>query len=234
MPIPRRIQPGRALAHLRKSDNVMSGLIDQVGPFRLRTDSRDPFASLCRAIVFQQLAGKAAATIHHRFVDLFRTARQRKAAAASGPPDSRWALPLDVTPDPRRLLKLPEETLRGAGLSRQKVAYLRDLAVHFTSGDLSEARLHEWDDETIVEHLVRVKGIGRWSAEMFLISHLGRPDVLPVIDLGINKAIQRHYRLRKLPTPAQVRKIGAPWRPWATVACWYLWRSLDVVTPDVD
>jgi DNA-3-methyladenine glycosylase II len=164
----------------------------------------DPFPALVRTITAQQISTKAAATIHGRLIAL---------------------MPEGVSPD--ALLALTEDQFRQAGLSRQKIGYLKDLASKVTSGDLLIASLHELDDEAVIEAIVKVKGLGRWSAEMFLMFRLRRPDVLPVGDLGIVNAIQRLYRLRTKPTTARMQKIGEAWRPYRTVACWYLWRSLE-------
>jgi DNA-3-methyladenine glycosylase II len=195
----------KALAHLRK-DPKLARVIDEVGAFRFESGKTGThFETLMRSIIFQQLATKAAATIHGRFYAIY---------GGRGP-------------SPAELLRTPEEKLRAAGLSRQKLGYLRDLAEKAASGALPVDRLHELDDPEIERVLVQVKGIGVWTAQMFLIFSLGRPDVLPVLDLGIQKAVQRAYGLRGRPTPKKIEKIGAAWRPWATVASWYLWRSLD-------
>jgi DNA-3-methyladenine glycosylase II len=191
----------RALAHLRR-DPKLAAIMDRVGPFRLvpRTEGTH-FAALARAIVYQQLSGKAAATIYGRVQALFG----------------------DRDPTPPALLAIAPETLRAAGLSKQKLGYLLDLARH--ADDLDA--LHELADDDIIEQVTRVKGIGLWTAHMFLMFRLGRPDVLPVLDLGIRKAIQRAYRLRKLPEAAKIEALAEGWRPHRTAACWYLWRSLD-------
>ena len=170
----------------------------------LDTPTPDPFPALVRTITAQQISTKAAATIHGRLI----------AHMSKG-----------VTPD--ALLALTDDQFRQAGLSRQKIGYLRDLASKVTSGELPVASLHELDDEAVIDAIVKVKGLGRWSAEMFLMFRLQRPDVLPVGDLGIVTAIQRLYRLRKKPKPDRIIKIGEAWRPYRTVACWYLWRSLE-------
>jgi DNA-3-methyladenine glycosylase II len=170
----------------------------------LDVPAMDPFPALVRTITAQQISTKAAATIHGRLVAL---------------------MPGGVTPD--AIARLTDEQMRQAGLSRQKSAYLRDLASKVTSGELPIASLHELDDEDVIEAIVKVKGLGRWSAEMFLMFRLRRPDVLPVDDLGIVTAIQRLYGLRKKPKADRIRKIGEAWRPYRTVACWYLWRSLE-------
>jgi len=170
----------------------------------LDTPTPDPFPALVRTITAQQISTKAAATIHGRLI----------AHMSKG-----------VTPD--ALLALTDDQFRQAGLSRQKIGYLRDLASKVKSGELPVASLHELDDEAVIDAIVKVKGLGRWSAEMFLMFRLQRPDVLPVGDLGIVTAIQRLYRLRKKPKPDRIIKIGEAWRPYRTVACWYLWRSLE-------
>ena len=164
----------------------------------------DPFPALVRTITAQQISTKAAATIHGRLVG---------------------CMPQGVTAD--ALLSLTDAQFRQAGLSRQKIVYLRDLASKAQNGELPLHSLHELDDEAVIDAIVKVKGLGRWSAEMFLMFRLRRPDVLPVGDLGIVTAIQRLYGLRKKPKPARIIKIGESWRPYRTVACWYLWRSLD-------
>lgn len=164
----------------------------------------EPFPALVRTITAQQISTKAAATIHGRLVAL---------------------MPRGV--HPKSLLALTDADMRAAGLSRQKTAYLRDLATKVQSGELPVHSLHELEDEAVIEAIVKVKGLGRWSAEMFLMFRLRRPDVLPVDDLGIVNAIQRLYGLRKKPKPDRIRKIAEAWRPYRTVACWYLWRSLE-------
>jgi DNA-3-methyladenine glycosylase II len=170
----------------------------------LDAPTMDPFAALVRTITAQQISTKAAATIHGRLVAL---------------------MPGSVSPD--ALVALTDDQMRQAGLSRQKTAYLRDLAAKVISGELPVHDLHELDDEEVIQAIVKVKGLGRWSAEMFLMFRLRRPDVLPVDDLGIVTAIQRLYGLRKKPKADRIRKIGEAWRPYRTVACWYLWRSLE-------
>jgi DNA-3-methyladenine glycosylase II len=197
----------RAITHLKKSDPVLCAIIQRVGPYRMNYDEAS-FHSLAEAIVYQQLHGKAAATIFGRL------------AALTGKPLT-----------PAAVLKLTEEQLRAVGLSRQKLSYLRDLAAKTHEGAVDFARLPELPDEEVIQHLTQIKGIGRWTAQMFLMFALRRPDVLPTADLGIQMAIRRHYRKRKLPKPAVMEKIARPWEPYRSVACWYLWRSLDVKTP---
>ena len=160
--------------------------------------------SLMRAIVFQQLSGKAATTIFNRFLDLY----------PSGEPKAS------------QILATTDERLRSAGLSRQKMGYIRDLATKVDTGALPLDHVHTLGDDELIAHLVQVKGIGKWTAQMFLMFKLGRPNVLPDLDLGIQNPIKRAYRKRKV-KPKDVLRIGAKWSPYASVACWYLWRSLD-------
>ncbi len=188
----------------------MARLIETVGSCKLTVrDQGTHFDAICRSIVFQQLSGKAAGTIHGRFEGLY---------------GGRSPLPSELT-------ATTDETLRSVGLSRGKSAYLKDLATRVVTGELPVETLHELTDDEVIAALTRVKGIGRWTAQMFLMFRLGRPDVLPDLDLGIQKGIQRAYRLRKLPSPEKVKKIGAKWAPYRTIASWYLWRLLDAPTP---
>lgn len=176
-----------------------------VGPCRFAARSEGShFDHILRAIVYQQLSGRAAATIHGRVVALF-----------------------EGNPSAAALLTATDDQLRSAGLSRQKIGYLRDLAQRAHSGELPVDRLHELADDDVIAALTRVKGIGRWTAHMFLMFRLGRPDVLPDLDLGIRKAIQLAYRLRRMPNSDRVLAIGAAWAPHRTIASWYLWRSLE-------
>jgi len=182
---------------------VLGRIIEAHGPFRPRL--RPPgFETLARSIVYQQLSGKVAAAIFARL------------EAAAGTPLR-----------PEALLALSGEDLRGVGLSRQKAAYLRDLAEQTRSGALDFPSLPGLSDADVIERLTRVKGVGVWTAQMFLIFALGRLDVLPSGDLGVRAAIRKAYRLKELPTPGQVERRGAKWRPYCSVASWYLWRSLD-------
>ena len=199
-----------AVRHLKRVDPTLRRVIERVGPCRLtlRTEGAD-FDHLARAIVYQQLAGKAAAAIHGRLLGLYG----------------------DRPPTPAELLGTRVARLRRAGLSRQKLAYLKDLARHVHTGALPLGDLSDLPDEAIIEAVTQVKGIGVWTAQMFLMFRLGRPDVLPVLDFGIRNAVRLAYGLRKMPKAAQLERIAAPWRPYRTVACWYLWRSLDVRTP---
>jgi DNA-3-methyladenine glycosylase II len=204
----RTIDPKKAVKHLA-TDPVMAKVMGEIGPFRGWPPSPNPFRALARSVIYQQLSGRAAGTIYRRFIGI-------------------WGLEDEQFPQPEQILAAQEEQLRASGLSRQKAASLRSMAEHFASGELSLEHFQEWDDEEIITHLTRVRGVGRWTAEMFLMFHLGRPDVLPVNDIGINRAMMRRYGLEAMPKPPEVLRIGEPWRPWATVACWYLWRSEDV------
>ncbi|HKN33879.1 MAG TPA: DNA-3-methyladenine glycosylase [Terriglobales bacterium] len=196
----------KAILHLRKSDPVLASIIKNVGPFRMNYDE-PVFHHLAEAIVYQQLHGKAAATIFKRLTDL------------AGSPLR-----------PEGILKLSEVQLRGVGLSKQKLSYLRDLAAKTQSGELNFTQLPALPDAEVIEKLTQVKGIGVWTAHMFLMFALRRPDVLPTGDLGIQMAIRKHYNKRKLPKPLQMEKIAKCWSPYRSVACWYLWRSMDIKT----
>ena len=196
----------RAILHLKKADPVLAEIIERVGRFRMNYDE-PAFQSLAEAIVYQQLHGKAAATIFKRLTDL------------AGEP---------LTPE--GILKLSTEQLRSVGLSKQKLSYLRDLAARTQAGELNFARLPDLPDAEVIKQLTQVKGIGVWTAHMFLMFSLRRPNVLPTGDLGIQMAIRKHYRKRKLPKPMQMEKIARCWAPYRSVACWYLWQSIDIKT----
>jgi len=195
-----------SVTYLKRADPVLARVIERVGPCRFVPRAHGThFDALLRSIVYQQLSGKAASTILDRVLCLY---------------GGRY-------PRPAQLLETRDEDLRTAGLSRQKLAYLRDLAAKVDTGDVPLARVGRLSDEEIITHLTRVKGVGRWTAQMFLMFRLGRPDVLPELDLGIQTAIQQAYDLPTRPTPADVLRIGTSWRPHATIASWYLWRSLE-------
>jgi DNA-3-methyladenine glycosylase II len=223
----------QAVTHLKKSDPVMRAIIERIGPCRMQFGPPE-FHSLAEAIVYQQLNGKAAVTIFKRF------------AALAGEPLT-----------PQGVLKLSDEQMRGAGLSKQKSAYLKDLAAKAASGLLEFSRLSDLPDAEVIEHLTQVKGIGVWTAQMFLMFSLKRENVLPTGDFGVRMAMYKHYldvqrakaaakksstgkksasakkgrkRKVKLPTPEQMEKIAKCWEPYRSVACWYLWQSLDVKT----
>jgi DNA-3-methyladenine glycosylase II len=190
-----------------RRDPVLASIIKKHGACRLGAvrDRFDHFSMLVRAIVSQQLSTKAANTIHNRLLASMPDACATAAALAA----------------------LTDEQLRAAGISRQKGGYLRDLCAKVASGALPLESLDALSDEEVIAALTQVKGIGRWTAEMFLIFRLQRPDVLPLTDLGIITAIQKAYGLRKKPTPDRMRKLGEVWRPYRSVASWYLWRSLE-------
>jgi DNA-3-methyladenine glycosylase II len=207
---PRRRPSARtALAHLRSADPVLADLIASVGPLPSARDGRpeldDHYGALVRAIVGQQLSVHAARAIYGRLTDRFG----------------------ERPPTPAEILAEDPETLRAAaGLSRAKVAYLRSLAEHVISGELELERLDQLGDDEVIAELTAVKGLGTWSADMFLMFHLERPDILPVGDLGIRRAIERAYALEHLPEAEEISQIAEPWRPYRTLACRYLWRSL--------
>jgi len=205
--LPNALELKRAMRHLRKADTVMARIIRQVGPCRLKAVRRgSDFEALVESIVYQQITGKAAYAIHQRL-------RQLLGGTRLAPAD---------------LLKTHARRLRSVGLSRQKIGYLRDLSRRALDG-LALDRLGHLDDEAVISALTTVKGIGRWTAEMFLIFRLGRLDVLPVSDYGLLKAVQKAYGGRGLPKPHTMRRVGEAWKPYRSVACWYLWRS---ITPD--
>lgn len=200
--------------HLRASDPVMRAIIDRVGPCRLGSVSdrggpaRDHYGALVRSIVGQQLSTSAARSIYGRLTERYE----------------------GRTPTPREVLADDPEEMRAAtGLSRSKVSFLRDLAQRIEAGLLVLEDLDGLSDEQVSASLVEVKGIGQWTADMFLIFHLRRPDVLPVGDLGIRRAAMLHYRLRKLPESRRLTDLARPWRPWRSVASWYLWASLRAI-----
>jgi DNA-3-methyladenine glycosylase II len=195
-----------ACKHLTRRDRVMKKLIPRFGEARLQSRG-DAFTTLARSIVGQQISVKAAQAVWDRF------------AALSQGPSTRVR--------PAHVLTLATETLRGAGLSVRKVEYLRDLAQHFESGTVHVDQWQKMDDEAIIEELVAIRGIGRWTAEMFLIFHLMRPNVLPLDDLGLIKGISVNYFSGEPVSRAEAREVGEAWTPYRSVATWYLWRSLD-------
>jgi DNA-3-methyladenine glycosylase II len=214
MPAEKRVLPGessmsidyaKACRTLARRDPVIGNLMRLHGACGLAdAQHQDPFRALVHAIISQQLSSRAAATIEGRFDALFAG-----------------------RPTPGDVSRVADERLRAVGLSGQKVRYVRDLCARIGNGSLDLQSLDEQPDEAVVEALTQVKGIGRWTAEMFLMFRLHRPDVLPIGDLGIVKAVQKAYKLRKAPTPERLTRLGEPWRPYRSVACWYLWASLD-------
>ena len=201
-----RIIPSRKeiLLHFDKNDAVMAQLIRKFGPIKLKRN-RNYFIVLCNAIIGQQISVAAADAITIRFNKLFN----------------------GHSPTPQGVIKLPEIDLRKAGLSKQKVAYLKDLSFHFYEKILRPHRLHHMGNDEVICQLTKVHGIGRWTAEMFLIFSLNRPDVLPVGDLGLQLALKKLYRMRQLPTVKRMRTIGRKWNPLETVGTWYAWRAQD-------
>jgi DNA-3-methyladenine glycosylase II len=193
-----------ALKHLKKSDPVIAGIIQRGGPCAIQY--REPsFETLVRSIVYQQLSGRVASVIFGRL------------HAVAG----------EDQLTPAGIMKLRPEKMRKLGLSGQKTLYIRELAKHTKRGSIVFEDLHEADDMAVIEHLTRVKGIGVWTAQMFLMFALRREDVLPVADLGIRSAMKKAYGLDDLPKPPEMEKIAAAWKPYTSIACWYLWRSLE-------
>ena len=193
-----------ALRHLGRVDPELKRLIGAHGPPRL-APSRNHLQSLTRAIVYQQLSGKAAGTIYRRFLDLF---------------GGRF-------PDAAAISAMPVARLRGAGLSAAKAAYVRDLADRFASGGVDPRRFRRMNDDDLVELLTSIKGIGRWSVHMFLLFGLNRPDVLPVGDLGVRRGMQLRFGLAQLPAPRDMESLAAPWRPYRSIGSWYMWRVVE-------
>jgi DNA-3-methyladenine glycosylase II len=200
------IDYAKARRLLARRDPVLAGLMRRQGDCGLaEAQHTEPFRALVHAIIAQQLSSKAAATIERRV----------------------HALLGKRTPSPAAFAPIADTDLRAAGMSSQKIRYLRGLCARVENGGLDLEALHGLPDEDVIAALTQVKGIGRWTAEMFLMFRLHRPDVLPVGDLGIVRAVQRAYGLRKAPTPERLLRLGEPWRPYRSVACWYLWASLE-------
>ena len=196
----------KAIIFLKKSDPVLAAIIERIGPFRMQY-GEPTFHTLAESILYQQLNGKAAATIFNRFT------------ALAGDP---------LTPE--GILQLSDAQMRGVGLSRQKTAYLRDLSEKTKAGLLEFERMTDMSDDEVIAHLTQVKGVGVWTAHMFLMFTLRRPDILPTGDYGIQAAIKKYYKKRKWPKPAVMLKIAKPWVPYRSIASWYLWKSLDIKT----
>ena len=212
LPAPGRVPPRRLTAdaahagveHLRAADARLAALIERVGPCTLRPRGQI-YRTLFRDVLYQQLAGNAAGAIERRVCALFG----------------------GRIPPPAELLAAAQPQLSGAGLSRQKLSYLRDLAAAFADGTLSAQRLARAEDAEIVATVTAVRGVGEWTAHMLLLFSLGRPDVLPVGDYGVRKGVQRLYRLRQLPERHILERIAAPWQPYRSIGAWYIWRSQD-------
>jgi DNA-3-methyladenine glycosylase II len=196
-----------ARKHLAKSDPMMREIVKSVGPLDIEVRGQ-PYQSLLRAILYQQLAGPAAAAIERRFLAMF---------------DGR-------IPEPHQLAPMTDEQLRTAGISRQKAGYMRSIAEHFGNGHLSDRKLMRMPDDEVIAAVTEIKGVGRWTADMLLMFCIGRPDVLPVGDLGIQNAMKLAYGLDAMPKPAEMETIAEPWRPYRSGASWYLWRRGDLVT----
>lgn len=196
-----------ARKHLLKSDPVMRGIVKACGPFEMEARGK-PYEALLRAVLYQQLAGPAAAAIERRFLAMFG----------------------GRIPAPDQLAPMTDEQLRAAGISRQKASYMRSIGEHFASGELSDRKLLRAGDDDVIEMVTRIRGVGRWTADMLLMFCIGRPDVLPVGDLGIQNSMRLAYGLDVLPKPDEMSAIAEPWRPYRSAASWYLWRHGDVVT----
>jgi DNA-3-methyladenine glycosylase II len=201
-----------ALSHLRQADPVLGRLIERT-PYEARRRTDEPYASLLRTILFQQLAGAAASAIQRRFFALYGT-------------DNK-------PPSAPQLLDSSDELLRSAGISRQKAGYMHDLALHVVNGTLDFEALPSLPDDEVTAQITAVKGLGEWSAHMFLMFHLGRPDVLPAGDLGVRNGMRLAYGLPETPTPSRAREIGAPWTPFRSVGSWYMWRAAEAPAPEV-
>jgi 3-methyladenine DNA glycosylase/8-oxoguanine DNA glycosylase len=202
-----------ALKDLRAVDSQLAAIMDRVGAYNPTIRRTPPYATLLRTILFQQLAGAAASAIQRRFLALY---------GEDGEP-----------PAPEQLLATSDEDLRGAGISRQKISYMRDLALHVHEGRLDLDELVHLDDAEVVQRITAVKGLGEWSAHMYLMFHLGRPDVLPTGDLGVRNGMKITYGLEATPTPKQAKEIGDKWAPYRSVGSWYMWRAGEPVAPDI-
>ena len=238
-PRPPRYDSAAALAHLSAADPKLGRLIQRAGPFTLRVASaQSPFEALLESIVYQQLHGKAAATIHRRLLESFllpADASDHREAVENG---AKHSLRVGSHPTPQQILDAPNQQLRAAGLSANKSLALRDLAAKTIDGTVPTlARIRRMSDQAIIDHLTQVRGIGVWTVHMMLIFRLGRPDVLPTSDYGVRKGFALTFgKLRPtdkvtpldLPTPAQKEKRAKKWHPWCSVASWYLWRACDL------
>jgi DNA-3-methyladenine glycosylase II len=196
--------------HLSKADPILARIITEVGTLGI-VPRIERFQALVRAIIFQQLAGAAANAIYNRFVGLF---------------------PGPNFPSPEQVLAKSDAELRSVGLSEKKALYIKDLAAHIKDGKLNFHRFHRMTDEEVIADLTQVKGIGIWTAEIFMMFNLGRPDIMPADDLGVQNAVKRYYRMRKRPNRKRLLKLAERWRPYRSAAAWYLWRSLNITLPD--
>jgi DNA-3-methyladenine glycosylase II len=208
---PSRVPYARsARLHLSKADPILARIITEVGTLGI-VPRIERFQALVRAIIFQQLAGAAANAIYNRFVGLF---------------------PGPGFPSPEQVLAKSDAELRSVGLSEKKALYIKDLAAHIKDGKLNFHRFHRMTDEEVIADLTQVKGIGIWTAEIFMMFNLGRPDIMPADDLGVQNAVKRYYRMRKRPNRKRLLKLAERWRPYRSAAAWYLWRSLNITLPD--
>jgi DNA-3-methyladenine glycosylase II len=231
-PRPPRYDAAKALFDLSSSDPKLGKLIERAGPFTMRVASaQSPFEALVESIIYQQLHGKAAATIHRRMIESFAPVPTLEAAGTG------------AHPTPQQLLDCPNEQLRAAGLSKNKMLALRDLAAKTIDGTVPTlTQIRRMSDEAIIEHLTQVRGIGRWTVEMLLIFRLGRPNVLPVDDYGVRKGFALTFGKLKptdkvtpmdLPKPDVMIRRAKKWQPWCSVASWYLWRACDLAKPQL-
>jgi len=237
-PRPPRYDSARAIRELSAADPKLAKLMERVGPFRLRIAStQSPFEALVESIVYQQLHGKAAATIHRRLLESFLDLPEN-AIEAGAPSVAKERV--GSHPTAQHILDAPTPQLRAAGLSANKTLALRDLAAKTLDGTVPTlTQVRRMSDDAIIEHLTQVRGIGRWTVEMFLIFRLGRPDVLPTSDYGVRKGFALTFGKLKptdkvtpadLPTAAEMEKRGARWKPWRSIASWYLWRACDLAS----
>lgn len=219
--MPKRLDHTAAIAHLSSTDKKLAKIIAKAGPCRLQPEATQSiFESLMEAIIYQQLHGKAAATIAGRVKALFPQNQQRIT--------TRHGEQFEF-PSPEQILAATPELLRSAGLSQNKMLAIRDLAAKALDGTVPTVRAaHKMSDDALVEHLTSVRGIGRWTVEMLLIFRLGRPDVLAVDDYGVRKGFAKMHRLDELPNPKELQALGEKWRPYRSVACWYLWRAAEM------
>ncbi len=210
-PARRKFSIRKASAHLRAVDPVLGALIDLHGPYQPRP-SADPWSALVRAILSQQLAGAAASAIQRKWFGFYGDE--------------------EVTPTPEQVLATSDDDFRACGISRQKVSYFRDLAAHTADGRLRLSKLNRMSDEAVIAALTQVRGVGEWTAHMHLMFHLGRPDILPIGDLGVRKGMQLAYGLAEMPTPKHALEIGAKWAPYRSVGSWYMWQAIEAIPPD--
>ena len=205
-----RFSAAAAYRHLRRVDPIVGALIEEHGPYGPRPGD-DPYAALVRSILYQQLAGAAARAIQQRWYARYTDGGR--------------------TPHPLEILATTDEAFRSAGVSRQKASYVRDLAQHMVDGSLDFDALPAFDDAAVIEALTAVRGVGEWTAHIFLLGELGRPDILPTGDLGVRNGMQVAYGLRQSPTPSQAEEIGRPWAPYRSVGSWYMWRAVATILP---